>query len=477
MGECTIERSASSAGAWTSEPHAFDNTYFVQLLHEQYEEAPTTAGQTLHRCAARGTIMLPIDMALLSDRSFRKWVETYATDPASACHPPPPPSPPTLVPPSPSIPLPLPPVPARPVRASPRALAKRSAIRRVLAEESPHTSALCARAKYPACERLEHELPACERLEHELPACERLEHELPALELPALELPALERLVRTFVPSGRAGAMRLHLGCAEFATEFAAAWAKLQELGCAHLEPHPSSLTYASSCYLPNEWVDLPLISRREMTHDTTIYGFGLPRDTTLSLPACACIMLKAVGRGRGAHGEDDWDGSDAVRPYVPISDPAMRGKFELLVKRYPNGAVSSYLHALPLGAKVGFRHIRFNLKAQYPFDGKKTFTMICGGTGITPMFQVRAQPRASSRETPPPPPPPPATLPISADVPPPLSPPCARVVRARRACRPSPLPSRPSLLRCPTHPQTTPLPRWRRCCGSWCRHALTSGR
>lgn len=30
-----------------------------------------------------------------------------------------------------------------------------------------------------------------------------------------------------------------------------------------------------------------------------------------------------------------------------------------------------------------------FNIKAQYPFEGKTTFTLLCAGTGITPMYQA----------------------------------------------------------------------------------------
>ena len=58
-------------------------------------------------------------------------------------------------------------------------------------------------------------------------------------------------------------------------------------------------------------------------------------------------------------------------------------------VFRYAGGAASEWLHGLPLGSKVGFKHIKFNIKAQYPFDGKQTFTLLCAGTGITPMYQA----------------------------------------------------------------------------------------
>jgi hypothetical protein len=138
----------------------------------------------------------------------------------------------------------------------------------------------------------------------------------------------------------------------------------------------------------------------------------------------CACLLVRAPGRGRGSKGKDDWDGSDAVRPYTPISDNDLVGRFELLVKRYEGGAVSQYLHGLRLGAKVmspslrsdprrrnrpfralpppparssvpfevrrargrrpqvAFKHIKFNIKAQYPFAGKQSFTFLCAGTG-----------------------------------------------------------------------------------------------
>ena len=102
--------------------------------------------------------------------------------------------------------------------------------------------------------------------------------------------------------------------------------------------------------------------------HDSTIYTFGLPDDVSLALPVCACLLMRASGRGRVEGGaKDAWDGSDAVRPYTPISDNAMVGKFELLVKRYPDGAASEWLHGLELGSMVAFKHIKFNIKARNP--------------------------------------------------------------------------------------------------------------
>ena len=58
-------------------------------------------------------------------------------------------------------------------------------------------------------------------------------------------------------------------------------------------------------------------------------------------------------------------------------------------MKRYPNGAVSQYLHELSIGDRVAFKHIKFNIKAQYPFEGAQNITLLAAGTGITPMYQA----------------------------------------------------------------------------------------
>jgi NAD(P)H-flavin reductase len=262
VGECTLSGGSRPEGVWTAAPQQFSNSYFVALLRNTYEPHATASGAAIYRCEATATVMTPVDMALLSDRKLRGWVEAYAADKAL------------------------------------------------------------------------------------------------------------------------------------FYADFTAAWTRLQELGCrpGQLVAHPMSLTYASACYLPNEWIELPLLTRREVARDVTVYGFGLPKGQALALPVCACLLLRAPGRGRGAGGKDDWDGSDAVRPYVPISEPSLKGRFELLVRRYDSGASSSYLHGLALGSLVAFRHTRHNLRLQYPFDGYSTITILCGGTGITAAYQALVQ-------------------------------------------------------------------------------------
>lgn len=152
-----------------------------------------------------------------------------------------------------------------------------------------------------------------------------------------------------------------------------------------------SKLPRASSCVLPTEFTPLPLLAKERASHDSDVYTFGLPVGRSLDLPVCGCILLRAPGRGRAeGAGAAEFDGTDAVRPYTPISDNAMTGQFQLLVKRYQHGAVSEYLHGLLPGfSEVDFKHIKFNVKEQYPFPNKEHITMLCAGTGVTPMYQA----------------------------------------------------------------------------------------
>ena len=126
--------------------------------------------------------------------------------------------------------------------------------------------------------------------------------------------------------------------------------------------PPDDGLERCSSCYLPTSWLAVPLIAKREYNHNTSVYSFGLPDGRSLSLPVCACILMRAPGRGRIKDGGPaDFDPEqDAVRPYTPVSESF--GKFELLVKRYENGAASQYLFGLSIGAMVEFKHI-LNIK------------------------------------------------------------------------------------------------------------------
>lgn len=133
-------------------------------------------------------------------------------------------------------------------------------------------------------------------------------------------------------------------------------------------------------CAFTDEWSMATLVDRSQDTKDTILVEFALPDgEKPLGLSTCACILCKM---------DDPAGGEPIIRPYTPVSTNAMKGKFQLFLRVYPEGKMSQYLANLALGSQVAFKHISKNVKIQYPF-GKKHVTMLAGGTGITPMIQA----------------------------------------------------------------------------------------
>lgn len=62
-----------------------------------------------------------------------------------------------------------------------------------------------------------------------------------------------------------------------------------------------------------------------------------------MGMATASCFMIK---------GKDE-DGKIVARPYTPTSLNDQKGKFEILIKTYPQGKVSGYLHSLKVGDKI----------------------------------------------------------------------------------------------------------------------------
>ena len=62
-----------------------------------------------------------------------------------------------------------------------------------------------------------------------------------------------------------------------------------------------------------------------------------------MGLGVASCVMIKGLPK----------DGKDVARPYTPTSLDQDEGKFELIIKGYPEGNVSSYLCGLKVGDNV----------------------------------------------------------------------------------------------------------------------------
>jgi len=79
LGRCHTDRSGFS-GPWTRAPTTFSNEYFKLLLSEKWIEKKWSGPKQYVDAKTGELMMLPTDLALLSDPVFKKQVELYAKD-------------------------------------------------------------------------------------------------------------------------------------------------------------------------------------------------------------------------------------------------------------------------------------------------------------------------------------------------------------------------------------------------------------
>ncbi|CAI4399368.1 CDN_1a_G0026690.mRNA.1.CDS.1 [Saccharomyces cerevisiae] len=127
-----------------------------------------------------------------------------------------------------------------------------------------------------------------------------------------------------------------------------------------------------------NDFQSFPLVEKTILTHNTSMYKFGLPHaDDVLGLPIGQHIVIKA-----------NINGKDITRSYTPTSlDGDTKGNFELLVKSYPTGNVSKMIGELKIGDSIQIKGPRGNY--HYERNCRSHLGMIAGGTGIAPMYQI----------------------------------------------------------------------------------------
>eukprot|EP01023_Acetabularia_acetabulum_P061282 TRINITY_DN739_c0_g2_i1.p1 TRINITY_DN739_c0_g2~~TRINITY_DN739_c0_g2_i1.p1 ORF type:complete len:854 (+),score=198.42 TRINITY_DN739_c0_g2_i1:164-2725(+) len=145
----------------------------------------------------------------------------------------------------------------------------------------------------------------------------------------------------------------------------------------------------------PKKRQKFPLIEKIVINHNTAIFRFGLQSDKhKFGLPVGKHIFLYA-----------EVDGKTVLRAYTPTSSDDDLGHFDLLVKiyrplppKFPNGGImSQHLDSLKIGETIEVKgplgeFVYFG-KGEYSYKhnkgNAKFISMIAGGTGITPMYQV----------------------------------------------------------------------------------------
>lgn len=148
--------------------------------------------------------------------------------------------------------------------------------------------------------------------------------------------------------------------------------------------------------FLTKQWQQLPLVEKITVSADTRIFRLGLPHPSMrLGLPTGSHIFLKAK-----------INGETVMRPYSPMTDDDTLGYVDFLVKfyfkgvepRFPEGGkMSQHLESMKIGDMIDVR----GPLGDFIYTGKGNFTwknkprscthisMIAGGTGLTPCYQV----------------------------------------------------------------------------------------
>lgn len=146
----------------------------------------------------------------------------------------------------------------------------------------------------------------------------------------------------------------------------------------------------------PREWRKTILHSKVRVSSDTHIFRFKLDHDDqTLGLPTGQHLMLRL---------RDPVTRDAIIRSYTPISPTNQQGYCDILIKVYADtpsragGRMTKALDALPLGHSLDIKgpigKFEYLGRGVCSINGKEKrkinrFYMVCGGSGITPIYQV----------------------------------------------------------------------------------------
>ncbi|ORZ31098.1 NADH-cytochrome b5 reductase [Catenaria anguillulae PL171] len=129
----------------------------------------------------------------------------------------------------------------------------------------------------------------------------------------------------------------------------------------------------------PDEFRAFKVREIQPISHNTALYRFELPHpEQTIGMPTTSFVLTKFTPAGSD---------KPVVRPYTPTNTDDAKGHFDLVVKTYPNGAMSSHIASLKPGDTLEVK----GPIVKYPLaeNQHKEIAMIAGGTGITPMLQI----------------------------------------------------------------------------------------
>ena len=101
-------------------------------------------------------------------------------------------------------------------------------------------------------------------------------------------------------------------------------------------------------------------------SHNTKLIRFEIPHGKDLGLPIGRHVSVRA-----------DVEGKPVMRAYTPTSRTDQKGYFDLLVKTYEFGKMSSHLHTLKVGSSLDVRGPVGRFK--YTKNSYKTIGLVAG--------------------------------------------------------------------------------------------------
>jgi cytochrome-b5 reductase len=159
----------------------------------------------------------------------------------------------------------------------------------------------------------------------------------------------------------------------------------LSVLGLAVLGPISTSFAKAEGgqqdlkAFSPTEFRAFPIGRIEMISPNTKLFELALPSpEYEMGMQTASFVLVK---------GPNDEQGNAVTRPYTPTSINKEKGHCQLVIKAYPAGKVSTYLHSLKVGDNIELKGPL--MKFKYEPNMKRRIGMIAGGTGITPMIQV----------------------------------------------------------------------------------------
>jgi ferredoxin-NADP reductase len=126
----------------------------------------------------------------------------------------------------------------------------------------------------------------------------------------------------------------------------------------------------------PLQFRPFTVIDTKKVSHNTVLVRFEIPDNREIGLSVGRHVSVKA-----------EINGTRVIRPYTPTSRPDTKGYFELMVKKYHDGKLSSHIWNLNIGDVLDFRGPIGRFK--YEKNQYNKIGLIAGGTGLTPCLQV----------------------------------------------------------------------------------------